>query len=475
MASIFDLMPASLWPVQPFIPPFDPAQPTMWPSGASGWTPPPSSPAPGWSAISADAPPAADSSVSDWDRAMRQALAAQRDVPSDPGVGGIAPYDQMLADAKRAHDFVRWVLGPPSAPLAQPVGAAMPRGGAQPTASGPQNVVTTSAAAPPSVVSAPGADDADTLPPGLTDQRPDLGAAYGNPNIMRQGAKAREIAATRPRPAALADFVSSIPRGVVQGLADTASASGQQAQIEMQQPVNVPSGDAAMGIVEQNLTGPLPKPQGVAGQFGETLGEFLGNPASYVGPGGLWANLFKTSAAALASETAGQVTKNTWAEPIARFAAAVLGDALAGLAVRPSALQENNRILYDLAWKKLRDLDPTNPLLDDRPNRIPTIADRKLLNDETKRIRTERGGGEPEENHWFVQQFRPWFEQQGINPNDFTTFMSFNEHRAKGTGVHAKPFLLNRRWLDFREDKPNATANQMHRQLYNILQEWLEQ
>ena len=33
MASIFDLMPASWWPVQPFIPPFDPSQPTMWPSG----------------------------------------------------------------------------------------------------------------------------------------------------------------------------------------------------------------------------------------------------------------------------------------------------------------------------------------------------------------------------------------------------------------------------------------------------------
>jgi hypothetical protein len=196
MASIFDLMPASLWPVQPFMPPFDPAQPTMWPSGTPGWMSAPPSPPPGWPTISADAP--SDSSVSDWDRVMRQALAAQSGATLDPGVGGVASSDQMLADAKRAHDFIRWVLGPPSAPQAQPIGDTMLSGGSQPVAGAPQNVVATSAAAPPSMVAAPGADDAKAPPP--ADLRPDLGAAYGNPNIERQGAQARATAATRPPP-----------------------------------------------------------------------------------------------------------------------------------------------------------------------------------------------------------------------------------------------------------------------------------
>src|SRR5580658_2111544 len=128
MPSIFDLMPANWWPVQPFIPPPDPAQPTAWPSWASGWTPAVPSPPPHWPTAAADVPADADSSVSEWDRAMRQALAAQAGATRDPDIGGIAS-DQALADAKRAHDFVRWVLGPPSAPQAPPMGGAMLRGG----------------------------------------------------------------------------------------------------------------------------------------------------------------------------------------------------------------------------------------------------------------------------------------------------------------------------------------------------------
>ena len=83
---------------------------------------------------------------------------------------------------------------------------------------GPQN---RSLAAVASRAFAPttGVDDASNLPappaPAPTDQWPGLGAAIGNPNIARQGARARAIAATRPPPSLEAgandgsDFVRS--------------------------------------------------------------------------------------------------------------------------------------------------------------------------------------------------------------------------------------------------------------------------
>ena len=96
------------------------------------------------------------------------------------------------------------------------------------------------------------------------------------------------------------------------------------------------------------------------------------------------------------------------------------------------------------------------------------------LNDETWKIRKQRGGWVPEENHWFVKGMRTWFQKQGINPDDYTTYMSFADHRAKSTGVHADPFLLNQRWHDFRAKNEDATADEMHQQLYNILTDWLQ-
>jgi hypothetical protein len=247
----------------------------------------------------------------------------------------------MLADAKRAHDFVRWVLGPPSAPQVQPVGGAMQRGGLQPVAGMPRNVVATSVAAPPpSAAAAPEAGEANAEPPGPTDHQPNLGAAYGNPNIERQGAEGRKIAAMRPAPhPAITDFFSSIPLGIARAIATTTSAGGQAAQIEMQQPVTGPSPAEALDIIEQNVTGPLPRPQGPGGQFGETLGEFLGNPVSYIGSGSIGAKLRGIIGAALASEAAGQATKNTWAEPFARFGAA-MGGGLVGSALRGSSAAE---------------------------------------------------------------------------------------------------------------------------------------
>jgi hypothetical protein len=86
MPTFWDLLPASLWLTQPFIPPVDPGQ-------RSAWTPNPVDP---WESAASTPDyvvPNATVSLGSWDDDR---------------------YQQKLADAKRAYDFVMWHFGRPS-------------------------------------------------------------------------------------------------------------------------------------------------------------------------------------------------------------------------------------------------------------------------------------------------------------------------------------------------------------------------
>ncbi len=126
-----------------------------------------------------------------------------------------------------------------------------------------------------------------------------------------------------------ADFVKSIPRGLVTGL--TSAPNPSLVPTEDEQMAVAPTRQAAT----QTLKAPLPVPQGPAGRIGEAVGEGVGNPVSYIGPGG---PLLKVGGAALssaASEGAGQATEGTAYEKPARIAAALAGGVVAGKALGP--------------------------------------------------------------------------------------------------------------------------------------------
>jgi len=88
-----------------------------------------------------------------------------------------------------------------------------------------------------------------------------------------------------------------------------------------------PFGFAATTEEIQSATKPVIgenyKPQTVAGEYARTVGQFA--PAAVAGPGSLGRKAAMTVVPALASETAGQATKGTAAEPYARGAAALIG------------------------------------------------------------------------------------------------------------------------------------------------------
>lgn len=131
-----------------------------------------------------------------------------------------------------------------------------------------------------------------------------------------------------------ADFMKSIPGGVVNGVSNALSAGGQAAQAEMGQPIDVPSSPETSKILQQNVTGDLPQPQGMAGRFGQSLGEAVGNPASYIGPGSA---ALKLGGAAL-SGLGGQAGQETGV-PGGQFAGSLLGGVAAAKTLGPKAAE----------------------------------------------------------------------------------------------------------------------------------------
>lgn len=103
----------------------------------------------------------------------------------------------------------------------------------------------------------------------------------------------------------------------------------------------VPGYQQIKGAVENNITGPLYNPKTTAGEYASTIAEFA--PGMLI-PGGnatmATRALTNVVAPALASESAGQLTKGTAAEPYARVAGGLAGGmlpAMAGRAISPGA------------------------------------------------------------------------------------------------------------------------------------------
>lgn len=86
----------------------------------------------------------------------------------------------------------------------------------------------------------------------------------------------------------------------------------------------MPTSDQITKTVE-GFTGPLYEAKTVPGQYAQTAGQFA--PAALLGPGKVAQKAVPAMAGALLSETAGQATKDTAAEPYARLAGGLLGGA----------------------------------------------------------------------------------------------------------------------------------------------------
>lgn len=191
------------------------------------------------------------------------------------------------------------------------------------------------------------------FPDGMSDDQ--IGAAIKK--NMPGAAKTVGTSGATADPSSLSDFAKSIPRGMVGGLSQVGSTMGQAAMHEMGQPegaAQIPNAEGMTQAIEQNVTGQMHRPEGTPGKFGAAIGEALGNPVSYLGPGSLPLKLGGAALAATGSEAAGQATEGTKYEGAARMLGGLAGGVTAAKTLAPAAERAvipGGRELKDIAGK----------------------------------------------------------------------------------------------------------------------------
>lgn len=163
--------------------------------------------------------------------------------------------------------------------------------------------------------------------------------------IQSEGVTLEQLrGAPERRPSAVADVAKSFGTGLAEGAIGVAGLPGTAAdmlkgganwlifdRIFGKQPDEIRTGNplsarAIQGAIEDNVTGEFYKPQTTAGEYANTVGEFI--PGALLGGGGTAKELGKTAlkfgvVPGVASEAAGQATEGTALEPYARAAAAI--------------------------------------------------------------------------------------------------------------------------------------------------------
>lgn len=129
-----------------------------------------------------------------------------------------------------------------------------------------------------------------------------------------------------------ADFIKSIPHGMLTGISSLPNANPALSQDEVN--TDMAARANARNIAEQQ--GITHAPEGRAGRFGDTIGQALGSPLSYVGPGSLALKAGTAALGGAGSEAAGQATEGTPYEIPARLAGGVAGGMAAGRMLGPS-------------------------------------------------------------------------------------------------------------------------------------------
>jgi hypothetical protein len=129
--------------------------------------------------------------------------------------------------------------------------------------------------------------------------------------------------------------------------------------------------------------------------------------------------------------------------------------------------------LYDRARTTLQEFDPTNPNLQSQPTSVPTHADVRRLNKEIARI-NKRDGLNLEPHHNLPLELKQYFDDAGLDVEDYVTYVPKAQHRLKeGNGLHTGTDSWNKQWRILRMEHPVPKLDEIHSQLYPMIQERL--
>lgn len=141
-------------------------------------------------------------------------------------------------------------------------------------------------------------------------------------------------AAQEPKPQGflghVTDAIKGIPRNMIAGFSDAATAGAKAEALQMSQPAmadTIPDTEQAIKGIEKDVTGPLYEPQTKLGKVVGAGTRFASNPASYVAPGGVLGNATNAFISGVGSESLGQAAQGTRLETPLRLLGGFLGGA----------------------------------------------------------------------------------------------------------------------------------------------------
>lgn len=153
----------------------------------------------------------------------------------------------------------------------------------------------------------------------------DVGASFGS-GLVRGAGELAMLPVTLPR---------LMKQGIDWGMSQLPGAAKGPMQPNAIDGAIFGAQDQARGVMDQNLYAP----QTTAGEYAKTVGEFI--PGAVAAPGSILGNAFRFGVVpGVASETAGQLTKGTAAEPWARAGAGIAAGVGMAVAQRPSSAQQ---------------------------------------------------------------------------------------------------------------------------------------
>jgi hypothetical protein len=188
-----------------------------------------------------------------------------------------------------------------------------------------------------------------------------------------------------------ADFAKSIPHGMMSGISSALSATGAAANAEMSQPENPdPTSQETQQALKENVTGATHRPEGNAGKFGSAIGEALGNPISYLGPGSLPLKMGTAILGAVGGEAGRQAAEGTKYETPAQLLGSLAGGVAAMTTFGAQRRLVSRRAGRLLRWPRRRPRAKSSPKLPNKACRIHAGRNRPQGR-RTRRLRNRIG------------------------------------------------------------------------------------
>lgn len=152
----------------------------------------------------------------------------------------------------------------------------------------------------------------------------------------------------------VSNVIKGLPYGALRGTSNILSTGGQAAEIEMGQPISVPSPLETFDLAQRNITGTIMPGLGLGGKLGRNIGETLPYLLTNPSTAGVFSRLLQSGLIGGGATAGEEATKGTSLEPYGGLAGAIAAPGAASLAIKGTG-----NLLSGIAGKSTESMLPS--------------------------------------------------------------------------------------------------------------------